>query len=46
MEVVYFIVLVGVLGSIPVLYDVALLAALCGILATAAFARMLTRGER
>ena len=39
-------VLVGVLGSIPVLYDVALLAALCGILATAAFARMLTRGER
>lgn len=39
-------VLVGVRTSTEVLYDVVLLAALCGILATAALARMLTRGER
>lgn len=39
-------ILVGVLSSTAVLYDVALLATLCGILATAALARMLTRGER
>lgn len=39
-------VLLSVLSSTAVLYDVALLATLCGILATAAFARMLTRGDR
>ncbi|MDF1705680.1 MAG: transporter [Aeromicrobium sp.] len=39
-------ILVGVLSSTSVLYDVALLATLCGILATAALARMLTRGDR
>jgi multicomponent Na+:H+ antiporter subunit F len=39
-------VLFGVLSSTAVLYDVALLATLCGILATAALARMLTRGDR
>lgn len=39
-------VLGGVLSSTSVLYDVALLAALCGILATAALSRMLTRGDR
>ncbi len=36
----------GVLRSTSVLFDVALLATLCGILATAALARMLTRGRR
>lgn len=39
-------ILVGVLSSTAVLYDVMLLATLCGILATAALARMLTRGDR
>ncbi|MDF2969164.1 MAG: transporter [Nocardioidaceae bacterium] len=39
-------VLFGVLSSSAVLYDVVLLATLCGILATAALARMLTRGDR
>ncbi|WP_203336538.1 transporter [Nocardioides limicola] len=39
-------VLVGVLRSTSVLFDVVLLATLCGIMATAALARMLTRGER
>lgn len=39
-------VLVGVLSDTSVLYDVVLLATLCGILATAALSRMLTRGER
>lgn len=39
-------ILVGVLNSTTVLYDVVLLATLCGILATAALARMLTRGDR
>jgi multicomponent Na+:H+ antiporter subunit F len=39
-------ILFGVLSSTAVLYDVALLATLCGILATAALARMLTRGDR
>ncbi|HSK32147.1 MAG TPA: transporter [Propionicimonas sp.] len=38
--------LVSVVRSTTVLYDVVLLAALCGILATAALARMLTRGDR
>ena len=37
---------VGVLSSTSVLYDVVLLATLCGILATAALSRMLTRGDR
>lgn len=36
----------GVLRSTSVLFDVALLATLSGILATAALARMLTRGRR
>lgn len=36
----------GVLRSTSVIFDVALLATLCGILATAALARMLTRGRR
>ena len=39
-------VLVGVLSPTEVLYDVVLLATLCGILATAALARILTRGDR
>jgi multisubunit Na+/H+ antiporter MnhF subunit len=39
-------VLISVLRSTEVLYDVVLLATLCGILATAALARMLTRGQR
>ncbi|MDP3892783.1 transporter [Nocardioides sp.] len=39
-------VLVGVLRSTTVLFDVTLLAMLCGILATTALARMLTRGRR
>ena len=39
-------ILVGVLSSTSVLYDVILLATLCGILATAALSRMLTRGDR
>jgi multicomponent Na+:H+ antiporter subunit F len=39
-------VLVSVLRPTAVLYDVVLLATLCGILATAALARMLTRGDR
>ena len=39
-------ILVGVLSSTGVLYDVILLATLCGILATAALSRMLTRGDR
>jgi multicomponent Na+:H+ antiporter subunit F len=39
-------VLVGVLSDTAVLFDVVLLAALSGILATAALARILTRGER
>lgn len=36
----------GMLRGTSVLFDVVLLATLCGILATAAFARMLTRGAR
>lgn len=36
----------GTLRSTSVLFDVALLATLCGVLATAALARMLTRGDR
>lgn len=39
-------VLVGVLRTTSVLFDVVLLAALSGILATTSLARMLTRGER
>lgn len=39
-------VLGGVLSSTSVLYDVVLLAGLCGILATAALSRILTRGDR
>ncbi|WP_435746066.1 monovalent cation/H+ antiporter complex subunit F [Nocardioides sp. SYSU DS0663] len=39
-------VVVGVLQGSSVLFDVVLLGTLCGILATAAFARMLTRGQR
>jgi multicomponent Na+:H+ antiporter subunit F len=36
----------GMLRSTSVLFDVALLATLSGVLATAALARMLTRGRR
>jgi multicomponent Na+:H+ antiporter subunit F len=39
-------VLFSVVSDSAVLYDVLLLATLCGILATAALARMLTRGDR
>lgn len=39
-------VVTGVLRSTSVLFDAALLATLCGILTTAALARMLTRGSR
>lgn len=39
-------VFLSVLSTTEVLYDVVLLAGLCGILATAALARMLTRGDR
>lgn len=39
-------VVTSVMRSTSVLFDVVLLGALCGILATAAFARMLTRGSR
>lgn len=39
-------IITGVLRSTSVLFDVALLATLSGILATAALARMLTRGRR
>ncbi|NHC22809.1 transporter [Nocardioides sp. IC4_145] len=39
-------VVTGVLRETSVLFDVVLLGTLCGILATAAFSRMLTRGAR
>lgn len=39
-------VVTGVLRETSVLFDVVLLGTLCGILATVAFSRMLTRGAR